>query len=72
MSEYRLVYRVNQEVIEAERLAAAGDDDDLGFGGHNATGRNVIDAIYTYVGKERPDVAESCCSENITCYFRNV
>ena len=59
MSEYSLVYSVNQEVIEAESLAAAGEDDQLGFGGHNAAGRNVIDAIYTYKGKERPDVAET-------------
>ena len=60
-----LVYSLNQEVIEAESLAAAGEDDQLGFGGHNAAGRNVIDAIYTIVGIERPDIAERGYSENI-------
>ena len=65
MSEYGLVYRVNQEVIEAERLAAAGEEDELGFGGHNTADRNVIDAIYTFVGIERPDIADRGYSENI-------
>ena len=45
MSEYGLVYRVNQEVTEAERLAAAGEEDDLGFGAHNSADRIVIDSI---------------------------
>ena len=40
-------------VSEAERLATAGEDDGLGFGGNNAAGLNLIDAIYGYVGKHR-------------------
>ena len=65
MSEYGLVYRVNQEVTEAERLAAAGEEDDLGFGAHNSADRIVIDSIYNFVGKERPVVANRGYLENI-------